>query len=53
MLTRVAQIAASFLVAWTYAEKQGLGDEFMDGLKTLARLPLDLLGVAATPGGGG
>ena len=44
------QIAAYGLIAWTYAERQGLGDEFVDGLKGLLRLPGDLL-QAGTPGG--
>ena len=46
------QIAAYLLITWTYAEKQGLGDTFVQGLKELIRLPRDLLHGAATPGGG-
>ena len=44
------QIAAYGLIAWTYAERQGLGDEFVDGLNALLRLPADLLRWAI-PGG--
>jgi hypothetical protein len=48
----VVQIAAYGLVMWTYAERQGLGDAFTDGVKALLGLPSDLLRMAATPGGG-
>lgn len=48
----VVQIAAYGLVMWTYAEQQGLGDAFVDGVKSLLGLPVDLLRMAATPGGG-
>ena len=48
----VVQIAAYVLITWTYAEGQGLGDAFVDGLKALLRLPADLLGLAGSPGGG-
>lgn len=51
MVTSLAKLAASLLVAWTYAEKQDMGDRFVDGLKAVAQLPLDLLRSAATPGG--
>ena len=50
ILKTVVQIAAYGLVMWTYAERQGLGDAFVDGVKSLLRLPADLLG-AATFGG--
>jgi len=53
LVKTVVQIAAYGLVMWTYAEKQGLGDVFVDGLKSLLRLPADLLGLAATSGGAG
>ena len=45
------QIAAYSLIMWTYAERQGIVDEFVDGLKALLRLPADLLRWAV-PGGG-
>jgi hypothetical protein len=46
----VVQIAAYSLIAWTYAERQGVGDDFVDGVKSLLQLPADLLR-AVTPGG--
>lgn len=52
LVKTVVQIAAYGLVMWTYAERQGLGDAFVDGVKALFRLPADLLGLAGTPGGG-
>lgn len=52
LLKTAVQIAAYLLITWTYAEKQGLGDTFVQGLKELIRLPRDLLHGAATPGGG-
>lgn len=48
----VVQIAAYGLVMWTYADRQGLGDAFVDGVKSLLGLPVDLLKMTATPGGG-
>lgn len=50
ILKTLVQIAAYTAVMWTHAERNGFGDEFVDGLKSLLRLPADLLG-AATPGG--
>jgi hypothetical protein len=44
------QIAAYSLIAWTYAERKGLEDALVDGLKGLLRLPADLLRWAV-PGG--
>jgi hypothetical protein len=52
LVKTIVQIAAYGLVMWTYAERQGLGDAFVDGVKALLRLPADLLGLAGTPGGG-
>ena len=52
LVKTVVQIAAYVLITWTYAEGQGLGDAFVDGLKALLRLPADLLGLAGSPGGG-
>lgn len=52
LLKTVVQIAAYGLVMWTYAEQQGLGETFVDGVKSLLGLPTDLLKMAATPGGG-
>ena len=52
LVKTVVQIAAYVLITWTYAEEQGLGDAFVDGLKSLLRLPADLLGLAGSPGGG-
>lgn len=48
----VVQIAAYGLVMWTYADRRGLGDAVVDGVKALFGLPADLLRLAATPGGG-
>jgi len=53
LVKTVVQIAAYGLVMWTHAEKQGLGDSFVDGVKSLIGLPVDLLKMAGTPGGGG
>jgi hypothetical protein len=44
------QIAAYAFIIWTYAERQGVMDVFVDGLKGLLRLPADLLRWAV-PGG--
>ena len=52
LVKTVVQIAAYVLITWTYAERQGLGDALVDGLKALLRLPGDLLGLAGSPGGG-
>lgn len=51
ILKTVVQIAAYAFITWTYAERQGLEEPFMDGLKSLLRLPVDLLRWAV-PGGG-
>ncbi len=47
----IVQTAAYLLVTWTYAERRGLGDAFVQGLRDLLGLPFDLLR-QATPGGG-
>jgi hypothetical protein len=52
LVKTVVQIAAYGLVMWTYADRQGLGDAFVDGVKSLLGLPVDLLKMTATPGGG-
>ena len=52
LVKTVVQIAAYGLVMWTYAEREGLGDAFVDGVKALLGLPADLLRMAGTPGGG-
>ena len=48
----IVQIAAYGLVMWTYADRRGLSDALVDGVKALVGLPADLLALAATPGGG-
>lgn len=52
MATRVVQLGAYLLVFWTYAGRLDLRDDVLDGLRWLVRLPFDLIGLAATPGGG-
>lgn len=52
LVKTVVQIAAYGLVMWTYADRHGLGDAFVDGLKALVGLPAQLLRPAGTPGGG-
>ena len=45
------QIAAYAFITWTYVERLGVKEAFVDGLKGLLRLPIDLLRWAV-PGGG-
>jgi hypothetical protein len=47
----VAQLGAYLLITWTYAERRGLGDRFLDGLLSLLGLPRDLLRAVGRPGG--
>ena len=51
LVKTIVQTAAYLLVTWTYAEQRGLGDAFVQGLRDLLGLPVDLLR-QATPGGG-
>jgi hypothetical protein len=53
LVKTLVQIAAYALVMWTYADRQGLGDAFVDGLRALVGLPAQLLTGATSPGGDG
>lgn len=46
----LVQLGAYLLVAWTYADRLGLLEEVVDGLRWAVRLPLEGLRGAA-PGG--
>jgi len=48
----LVQIAAYGLVMWTQADRLGLGDTFVNGVKSLLGIPVELVRTAATPGGG-
>lgn len=50
ILAELVRIAAYLLISWTYAEKNGLGDEFVDGLRWLVRHPFEAI-QGRTPGG--
>lgn len=52
LVGRVVQIGVYGLAIWTYADQRGLSDEVVDSVKTLIGLPVELLRLAATPGGG-
>jgi hypothetical protein len=52
LLKIVFQLGAYLLVTWTHLNRLDLEDRFLSGLRGLLRLPLELVKLAATPGGG-